>query len=311
MFKGYFINKNSTCKYPHCYVRLIQSILGTDIIWGVYLNKKKTDVVWGAYLNKKQTDVIWGDYSGGGHMTHNITASDCTMLNNLFMIENTWHKLQGTNPGNLQSYLYDGLLEYMNNPEWIIDIYYKLIVCRPDNWTNAKNALNSNNGKVNLRLFTIPGFTPSFADADTSGVYYGGYIENPSSPFDLPPINTLTDGNPSVQFPDGMLFDSFPVGSGVIWNDSLGNGIMEGYRNGSFLNLAYDNTGIGMMRECEQYNAGVITYVIDPSAIGLGIPYINNTYKGALPKLFTGFICAPQRKQANGFLYLCLGVHHI
>lgn len=262
-----------------------------------------TDTIWGRYVPLKEVDVIWGNYdSGGGNVRYDLDAlNDFNIIDQYFMIEKNWHKLQGADPGNLQSYLTDANDQLMDNPEFIIDIYYKLIVARPDNWGAAVSLLNPS-GRLDTSVFNNYGFTPTFSD-DFS-LKNGAYYENPIAPFDLPADSVLKDGYTSVQFPDGKYFDYVTNGT---WNGQTGpssNLYME------FLGLAGRFAAVSMMPICEMYTQDVITYTIDETAASLGIPYSGG---GTLymPKLFTGMLAGPSGKNRNGILYLCLGVHHI
>lgn len=308
MFKGYFINKNSTCKYPHCYVKMVQPVItNTDTIWGCYNPLKEKDVIWGCYLPIKEANVIWGTYDGGGTVTHNITAADCTNIDNYFMIENTWHKIPGSYAGNLQSALYDANNQKMDNPDFIIDIYYKLICARPDNWANAVQLLNPSSDRIDLSIFANYGFTPSFKYDNVGIRYSGAYIENPTTPFDLPSDSILKDGYTSVQFPTGMYFDTLP---NEAW-DGYGPGNNSNLNSDfKFIHVAGRQSSNSMMPTCDQFVQGTITYAVDPSVGAMGFPFSAPYNTRYMPRLFTGMLGAHTWKKLPGVLYICLGVHH-
>lgn len=241
-------------------------------------------------------------------MTYTFDINDCDMINNNVMIEHDWHKLLGYYNPAVQSPIVDAAGVLMNNPTFVIDIYFKLIAARTDNLASGFSEINPN-GYATTDFLQNFGFTMSFYSNGLRG-HAGGYIEQPQAPFTLPPMSQLTDGY-NLQFPVGEQFVQIDVNT---WQWNTDNPVM-GY-GGSFLNVAGQNTNKTTMLSdiyLDQNNQ-VYTVDIDVSQFGLGIPFIEGDpalFKKVMPKLFTGFVGVKERKWARGVVYCCLGVHHI
>ena len=139
-FRGYWFNNSGTYrtnKYPHCYVGIVKP---GGAIWGGFGKYDGTKKIsWGGFgkydgtvrpvfggFGKYDGTVrpIWGSF-GGDIMTHTVRPDGFDTTAN-FRIEKEWHKLEGTLNGNERP-LYDATGHYMENPNYVIDLYYKLI----------------------------------------------------------------------------------------------------------------------------------------------------------------------------------------
>lgn len=339
-FHGYWFNKHKnkylTFKYPHCYVGI----------------KQKSYINWGSYV--KITDlkhyVNWGDY-GGDTLTHsvsNFTLDDT----GTFLVEKTWHKATGLNPTggtpplNTNFALTDANGVKMSPWEYVIDIYYKIII-PADSSTDQVGKGKRSIGKIYNTGFgysAIQYTTEYIAEAlggsatlySTDGTpHYSGAIfgRHPSKDImSLPNDKTLGYDD---SFPTGTPLQSFGDNNDLnFWVPIYKgpNGLGDNGWCHSFLNTnVYNNAKIPTMLSGCSYNGDNCTYTIDLSSNTLGVwPKLipsNLSRKYFMPELFTGFVMTENHREAvtTGMigvpdpyilpdvaaLYLCLGVHKL
>ena len=340
-FHGYWFNKHKntylTFKYPHCYVGI----------------KQKSYINWGSYV--KITDlkhyVNWGDY-GGDTLTHsvsNFTLDDTET----FLVEKTWHKATGLNPTGdtppLNTYfaLCDANGVKMSPWEYVIDIYYKIII-PADSSTDQVGKGKRSIGKVYDTGFgykAIQYTTEYIAKAlgGTTTLYSADGIphyscaifgRHPSKDIMALPDDETLGYNKLL--PTGTPLQNF----GSWWDDhnfwtpiyKSPNYLTDSEWCKSFLNtnVYSDNKMPTMLSSCS-YTGENCTYIIDLSSNTLGVwPTTvpnDSSRKYFMPELFTGFVMTENHRDkiTTGMigvpdpyiipdvaaLYLCLGVHKL
>ena len=320
-FRGFWFNNSqqfNTNKHPHCYIGTI---------------KKLSDVIWGALNNITNPNytTVWGDY-GGDEMIH--SALGFNNLSDNFAIENLWHKLPGAYTDN-QEILYDANGKKMDNPKYVINIFYKLIL--PSTYEA--------NEDTNLVMYTTDSVLSGYySRASTLSKLCNDIVGVPCM-YDRykQPHCIITGTSPTnyLELPSNseLGFDSnLPVGTDIV--DLVGNGSYTwGYSNHSYfmntatpsagsyyLNLSSDVTSTinKALLTSVNYSNGLVHYGINPSQATCGLPfkYSDSSYKALMPSLFTGYIMQTsflnsyQRntspdKTLTGALYICLGVSKI
>ena len=352
-FRGYWFNNSqqfNTNKHPHCYIGTIKKL--GDVIWGALnkitnpsyntvwgaLNKitnPSYNTVWGTFNNTTNSNynTIWGDY-GGDEMIR--SALGFNNLSDNFAIENLWHKLPGAYTKD-QVFLYDANGKKMDNPKYVIDIFYKLIL--PSTYED--------NQDTNLVMYTDEDVTVS-----------GGYRSRASTLSKLcndivgipcmydtykQPHCIITGSSPTnyLELPSSseLGFDSnLPLGTDIVDLNNNSNYTWGYYNNTYFKNISSTNTmnyylnlSSGVKNTINtalltsiNYSNGLVHYGINPSQATCGLPftYNNNNVKALMPSLFTGYIMqtsflnkytntTPPDKTLTGALYICLGVSKI
>lgn len=352
-FRGYWFNNSqqfNTNKHPHCYIGTIKKI--GDVIWGALNNitNPNYNTVWGALnnvtnpnyntvwgaLNKATNpnyNTVWGKY-GGDEMIR--SALGFNNLSDNFAIENLWHKLPGAYTKD-QDFLYDANGKKMDNPKYVIDIFYKLIL--PSTYED--------NEDTNLVMYTTDpvisrGSSRSIASTlsklcnDIAGIpcMYDKYNQ---------PHCVITGTSPTnyLELPSSseLGFDSnLPVGTDIF--DITNNSSTWGYSNNFYFrntkndvdNAHYLNLSSGVTNTINNalltsvnYSNGLVHYGINPSQATCGLPFKHNSnnIKTLMPSLFTGYIMqtsflntydvnnSSPNKTLTGALYICLGVSKI
>ena len=365
-FRGYWFNNSqqfNTNKHPHCYIGTIKKL--SDVIWGA-LNKitnPNYTTVWGALnkitnpnyntvwgvLNKitnpnyntvwgtfnsttnSNYNTVWGDY-GGNEMVR--SALGFNNLSDNFAIENLWHKLPGAYT-NDQEILYDANGKKMDNPKYVIDIFYKLILpsTYEDNEDTNLVMYTDNDVMSKYRASTL-----SKLCKDIVGIpcMYDKYNQ---------PHCIITGSSPTnyLELPSSseLGFDSnLPVGTDIvdlsdksdyIWgynNHSYFRNTAGKYNSSHYLNLSdgvdVQSTVNTALLTSINYSNGLVHYGINPSQATCGLPFKgnNNQLKALMPSLFTGYIMqtpflkpyisnSSPDKTLTGALYICLGVSKI
>jgi hypothetical protein len=260
-------------------------------------------------------------------------------FNNLsgnFAIENLWHKLPGAYTTD-QVNLYDANGKKMDNPKYVINIFYKLIL--PSTYEA--------NEDTNLVMYTTDAVTASgsyYSRASTLSKLCNDIVGIPCM-YDRynQPHCIITGSSPTnyLALPSSseLGFDSnLPVGTDIV--DLANNSSYTwGYSNSSyFRNTAntsdtshYLNLSKGVASTINtalltsvNYSNGLVHYGINPSQATCGLPfkYSDKNVKALMPSLFTGYIMQTsflntyQRnttpdKTLTGALYICLGVSKI
>ena len=352
-FRGFWFNNSqqfNTNKHPHCYIGTIKKL--SDVIWGALNNitnpnyttvwgalnkitKNNYNTVWGAFNSTTNSNynTVWGDY-GGDEMIH--SALGFNNLSDNFAIENLWHKLPGAYTNN-QEILYDANGKKMDNPKYVINIFYKLIL--PSTYEA--------NEDTNLVMYTTDA-------VNTSGSYYSrastlsklcndivgipcmyDYYNQPhciitgTSPTNYLALPSSSELEFNSNLPAGTDIVDLGASSSYIW----------GYSNASYFKLTanlsdtshYLNLSNGVTSTINKalltsinYSNGLVHYGINPSQATCGLPfkYNDSHVKALMPSLFTGYIMQTSflntylrnttpDKTLTGALYICLGVSAI
>lgn len=315
MFHGFWFNKRdkqySTFKFPHCYVG-VKNILGNDFPGWYYLANIGEKLGFFRFNNIGE-NIGYGTF-GGSQVQHVVTPSSCTNLDNYLMIENSWHKISGHYDQSVTLALLDANDILMQNPDYVIDIYYKIIVPRVDNFSAGQAVLRYDHRMTVNHLLNL-GFTSTcrLLNAGNNPPSVAAVIEpGSSSPFALPSLNTLTNGHTSVVFNEGRYIDNFN-NSNDHWSEDLWKIQQNADSQGTFLSLGAPANAHAMLVDCNFDNNNSFAYVVDPSVGSIGIPCTPasgiNYY---LPKLFCGLamVGTQYNKYMDGILYICLGVHN-
>lgn len=352
-FRGYWFNNSqqfNTNKYPHCYIGTIKKL--GDVIWGALNNitnpnyttvwgalnkitKNNYNTVWGAFNSTTNSNynTVWGDY-GGDEMIR--SALGFNNLSDNFAIENLWHKLPGAYTTE-QVNLYDANGKLMDNPKYVINIFYKLIL----------PATYESNEDTNLVMYTSNDVTTSgysCSRASTLSKLCNDIVGVPCM-YDKynQPHCIITGSSPTnhLALPSNseLGFDSnLPVGTDIV--ELAGNSSYTwGYSNSSYfsnnanssdsshyLNLSsgITNTINKALLTSVNYSNGLVHYGINTSQATCGLPfkYSDSNVKALMPSLFTGYIMQTSflntyemntspDKTLTGALYICLGVSAI
>ena len=338
-FRGYWFNNSGTYrtnKYPHCYVGIK---LPGGAIWGsfnkydgtkriAYGNFNKYDgtkrIAYGNFNKYDGTKRIrygsfskydgtikpaWGVF-GGDIVTHTVTTFAQAEGTDL-RVETQWHKLEGI-PIDNATPLYDATGHKMQNPNYVIDLYYKIIV--PAVNKDSIDVFFTTRGKerhTNLSLLCqqLAG-SPTFINkwGDPMGAVFGS---NPSRGIMfLPSFNNI---------------DSLPSGTVLgnikdYWAKDFQGMNDSGYGN-VFLNSFSRESSIAnnLLLTGVSYTDTSITYSINPSFATCGIPITDTSAskKYLMPELRSGFVLIDNINLYNvdtyscGALYMCLDVHKI
>ena len=315
-FRGFWFNNSqqfNTNKHPHCYIGTIKKL--SDVIWGCFSKYDGTKRITYGNFSKYDGKVkpTWGVF-GGGIVTHTVTTF-AQAEGTDFRVETQWHKLEGI-PIDNATPLYDATGHKMENPNYVIDLYYKIIV--PAVGKDALDVFFKEHGRyynhTNLSLLCKQlGGSPTFINknGDPMGAIFGS---NPSRGIMfLPSFNNI---------------DSLPSGTVLgnineYWAEDF-QGIEDighGYNGYPFLN-AYSNetdTAHNLLLSGVSYTDTSITYSINPSFATCGIPVTdtNTRIKYLMPELRSGFVLTDNIElyqvgtYSFGALYMCLDVHKI
>lgn len=352
-FRGFWFNNSqqfNTNKHPHCYIGTIKKL--SDVIWGALNNITSNNytTVWGA-LNKitktnystvlgtfnsttnSNYNTVWGDY-GGDEMVR--SALGFNNLSDNFAIENLWHKLPGAYTDN-QVILYDANGKKMDNPKYVINIFYKLIL----------PATYESNEDTNLVMYTTDVVTASGSynyRASTLSKLCKDIVGIPCM-YDRynQPHCIITGSSPTnyLALPSNseLGFDSnLPVGTDIVdldgtssytWgysNSYYFRNTANAYDTSHYLNLSngVKSTINTALLTSVNYSNGLVHYGINPSQATCGLPfkYNDSSVKALMPSLFTGYIMqtsflntylnnSSPDKTLTGALYICLGVSKI
>ena len=329
-FRGFWFNNSqqfNTNKHPHCYIGTIKKL--SDVIWGCFSKYDGTKrITYGNFSKYDGTKrITYGNFSkydgkvkptwgvfGGGIVTHTVTTF-AQAEGTDFRVETQWHKLEGI-PIDNATPLYDATGHKMENPNYVIDLYYKIIV--PAVGKDALDVFFKEHGRyynhTNLSLLCKQlGGSPTFINknGDPMGAIFGS---NPSRGIMfLPSFNNI---------------DSLPSGTVLgnineYWAEDF-QGIEDighGYNGYPFLN-AYSNetdTAHNLLLSGVSYTDTSITYSINPSFATCGIPVTdtNTRIKYLMPELRSGFVLTDNIElyqvgtYSFGALYMCLDVHKI
>ena len=324
-FRGYWFNNSGTYrtnKYPHCYVGIK---LPGGAIWGGFSKYDGTKRIgYGGFSKYDGTKRIgyggfskydgsirptWGVF-GGGIVTHTVTTF-AQAEGTDFRVETQWHKLEGI-PVDNATPLYDATGHKMENPNYVIDLYYKIIVPAV-----GKDAINvffryGEYSHTDLSLLCQQlGGSPTFVNkwGHSMGAIFGS---NPSrSIMFLPSFNDI---------------DSLPSGTVIgnisdYWAKDF-KGITDSGKQSVFLNSASNESSSAnnLLLTGVSYTDTSITYSINPSFATCGIPVTDTSTdkKYLMPELRSGFVLTDNINLFNvqtyenfGALYMCLDVHKI
>ena len=311
-FRGYWFNNSGayrTNKYPHCYVGIKK--LDAGAIWGGFSKYDGTKRVGYGGFTKYNGSIkpAWGVF-GGGIVTH-TTTTFAQAADTSFRIETQWHKLEGIATDNATP-LYDATGHKMENPNYVIDLYYKIIV--PAVGKTPTEVFFNSNLKTDLTLLCkeLQGST-TFIENDNNTAKGAVFGSNP------------TRG--TMFLPSFTDIDSLPGGTvlGTLTSDAFWTYYFQGMvgmyspYNKPFLNTIgkESDTPHNLLLSGVSYTDTSITYSINPSFATCGIPVTatdNNKY--IMPELRSGFVlidnfAAKSTLQYFGALYMCLDVHKI
>ena len=315
-FRGFWFNNSqqfNTNKHPHCYIGTIKKL--SDVIWGCFSKYDGTKrITYGGFSKYDGTvKPTWGVF-GGGIVTHTVT-NFAQAEGTDFRVETQWHKLDGI-PIDNATPLYDATGHKMENPNYVIDLYYKIIV--PAVGKDALNVFFKEHGRynnhTNLSLLCKQlGGSPTFINenGDPMGAIFGS---NPSRGIMfLPSFNDI----------DGLPIGTVLGNINEYWAEDF-QGIEDtgqGYNGYPFLNT-YSNendTAHNLLLSGVSYTDTSITYSINPSFATCGIPVTdtNTRIKYLMPELRSGFVLTDNidlyqvGTYSFGALYMCLDVHKI
>ena len=315
-FRGYWFNNSGTYrtnKYPHCYVGIK---LPGGAIWGGFSKYDGTKRRGYGGFSKYDGSIkpAWGVF-GGGIVTHTVTTF-AQAEGTDFRVETQWHKLEGI-PIDNATPLYDATGHKMENPNYVIDLYYKIIVPAV-----GKNAIDVFFKRYGDRSYTHTdlsllcqqlGGSPTFVNdvGSSMGAIFGS---NPSRGImSLPSFNDI---------------DSLPTGTVLgnindYWAQNF-KGIADLGNNSVFLNAASveSDKAHNLLLSGVSYTDTSITYSINPSFATCGIPVTDDSTnkKYIMPELRSGFVLVDnidlylfhvQTYDNFGALYMCLDVHKI
>ena len=370
-FRGFWFNNSqqfNTNKHPHCYIGTIKKL--SDVIWGTLNNitnpnyttvlgalnkitKNNYNTVWGDFnsttnsnyntvwgalnnITNNNYNTVWGDY-GGDEMIR--SALGFNNLSNNFSIENLWHKLPGTYTTD-QVNLYDANGKLMDNPKYVIDIYYKLIIPSTYEANEDTNLVMytddyvKSSGSTYYRVSTLRKLCNEIVGIPCMHDRHGE------------PHCIITGTSPTnyLALPDSSTLgfnSNLPLGTDIVaLNDS---NYTWGYNNSNyFRNTAstdsytndyahYLNLSSGIRDRVNNalltsvnYSNGLVHYGINPSQATCGLPftYRDKDVHALMPSLFTGYIMQTSfynlyprggspDKTLTGALYICLGVSAI
>ena len=328
-FRGYWFNNSGTYrtnKYPHCYVGIVKP---GGAIWGgfgkydgtvrpVFGGFGKYDgtvrPVFGGFGKYDGTvRPVWGSF-GGDIMTHTVRPDGFDTTAN-FRIEKEWHKLEGTLNGN-EKPLYDATRHKMENPNYVIDLYYKLIAPGEE--------------KSSLPLFFKYDYTDLTKLAEEVG---GSTVFGYSRDGRITYKGLILGKEPrhyAMKLPTFSNISNIPTGTEI--GNLTGNSFWTSYfqymdwadPNYVFLNTkrhhsdAQGNTLLsGATQKPVDGDSGYfVDYTVNPSFATCGLPVTRDDENYLMPELRTGFVMIDNlyMRPGNNFvcaLYMCLDIHKI
>ena len=315
-FRGYWFNNSGTYrtnKYPHCYVGIVKP---SGALWGGFGKYDGTvRPVFGGFGKYNGTvRPVWGSY-GGDIVTHTVRPDGFDTTAN-FRIEKEWHKLEGTLNGN-EKPLYDATGHKMENPNYVIDLYYKLIAPGEE--------------KSSLPLF----FKYDYTDLTTLAEEVGGSAVFGDSRYGNITYKGLILGkNPrhyAMKLPTFSNISSIPTGTeiGNLYNDNMYWTSYFRYPEWADPNYVFLNTkrnssdaqGSTLLSGATQKpvdgdSGYFVDYTINPSFATCGLPVTRDDRNYLMPELRTGFVMIDNLKMVAGnafvcALYMCLDIHKI
>ena len=352
-FRGFWFNNSqqfNTNKHPHCYIGTIKKL--SDVIWGTLNNitdpnyttvwgalnkttKTNYNTVWGALNNITDTNynTVWG-YYGGDEMIR--SALGFNNLSDNFSIENLWHKLPGTYTKD-QVNLYDANGKLMDNPKYVIDIYYKLIIPSTYEANEDTNLVMYTDDDVSVvggsyyRVSTLRKLCKEIVGVPCMNDIYGEPHciitgTSPTNYLALPDSSTLGFNS---NLPLGTDIVDLNNNSDYTWGCNNSNyfrntASKDDYAHYLNLSSGIEDTINTALLTSVNYSNGLVHYGINPSQATCGLPFTyRNEYVYALmPSLFTGYIMQTSfyniysrgnspKKTLTGALYICLGVSAI
>ena len=344
-FRGYWFNNSGTYrtnKYPHCYVGIVKP---GGAIWGgfgkydgtvrpVFGGFGKYDgtvrPVFGGFgkydgtvrpvfggFGKYDGTVrpVWGSF-GGDIVTHTVTTF-AQAVDTSFRVETQWHKLEGIATDNAIP-LYDATGHKMENPNYVIDLYYKIIV--PAVGKTAMEVFFNDKLATDLTLlcnelqgsatFIANGHHYIYDYTTVKGAIFGS---NPArGVMFLPSFNNINS------LPSGTVIGNLT--SDAFWADKF-KGMVDEYSklDKPFLNTIgkESDTPNNLLLSGVSYTDTSITYSINPSFATCGIPVsVTDNNKYLMPELRSGFVLIDNCYLNStlpyfGALYMCLDVHKI
>ena len=314
-FRGYWFNNSGTYhtnKYPHCYVGIKK--LDAGAIWGGFSKYDGTKRVGYGGFSKYNGSIkpAWGVF-GGEIVTHTVTTF-AQPVDTDFRIETQWHKLEGIATDNATP-LYDATGHKMENPNYVIDLYYKIIVpAVGKDATEVFFTTLDNHKHTDLSLLC--------KQLDGSATFIDGGAHVQGAVMGSNPARSI------MSLPSFSAIDNLPVGS-VLGNLTSNNfwayyfqGMVGPYSpyDKPFLNTIGNQSDKpnNLLLSGVSYTDTSITYSINPSFATCGIPVTatdNNKY--LMPELRSGFVLIDNVEfykvdtASFGALYMCLDVHAI
>ena len=314
-FRGYWFNNSGTYrtnKYPHCYVGIVKP---GGAIWGGFGKYDGTvRPVFGGFGKYDGTvRPVWGSF-GGDIMTHTVRPDGFDTTAN-FRIEKEWHKLEGTLNGN-EKPLYDATGHYMENPNYVIDLYYKLIAPGEE--------------KSSLPLFFKYDYTDltklaeEVGGSTVFGYRYSNYVTYKGLILGKEPRHY------AMKLPTFSNISNIPTGTEI--GNLVGNSFWNSYfqctdwngDNYVFLNTKrhHSNTqGSTLLSGATQKpvdgdSGYFVDYTVNPSFATCGLPITRDDRNYLMPELRTGFVMIDNLYMlaGNNFvcaLYMCLDIHKI
>ena len=329
-FRGYWFNNSGTYitnKYPHCYVGIVKP---SGAIWGGFGKYDGTvRPVFGGFCKYDGTvrpvfggfgkydgtvRPIWGSF-GGDIMTHTVRPDGFDTTAN-FRIEKEWHKLEGILNGN-EKPLYDATGHKMENPNYVIDLYYKLIA--PGEEKSSLPLFFKYNYTDLTKLAEEVGGSTVFGDSNDGRITYKGLIlgKNPRHyAMKLPTFSNISN------IPTGTEIGNLPDGESF-WTSYFQH--MDWHNpNYVFLNTkrhhsdAQGNTLLsGATQKPVDGDSGYfVDYTVNPSFATCGLPVTKDDKNYLMPELRTGFVMIDNLYMiaGNNFvcaLYMCLDIHKV
>ena len=314
-FRGYWFNNSGTYrtnKYPHCYVGIVKP---GGAIWGGFGKYDGTvRPVFGGFGKYDGTvRPVWGSF-GGDIMTHTVRPDGFDTTAN-FRIEKEWHKLEGTLNGNERP-LYDATGHYMENPNYVIDLYYKLIA--PGEEKSSLPLFFKYNYTDLTTLAEEVGGSTVFGYSYDGRITYKGLIlgkEPRHYAMKLPTFSNISNiptGTEIGNLTDRAFWTSyfqymdFSDPNYVFLNtkrhhsDTQGNTLLSG----------------ATQKPVDGDSGYFVDYTVNPSFATCGLPVTRDDRNYLMPELRTGFVMIDNLYMlaGNAFvcaLYMCLDIHKI
>ena len=249
-------------------------------------------------------------------MTHTVRPDGFDTTAN-FRIEKEWHKLEGTLNGNERP-LYDATGHEMGNPNYVIDLYYKLIA--PGEEKSSLPLFFKYDYTDLTTLAEEVGGSAVFGDSRDGNITYKGLILG------------KTPRHYAMKLPTFSNISNIPTGTeiGNLYNErmfwtsyfrNVGGNYSENY---PFLNTkrsATNTQGGALLSGATQKpvdggSGYFVDYTVNPSFATCGLPVKKDDRYYLMPELRTGFVMIDNLYMVarNAFvcaLYMCLDIHKI